>query len=71
MIIFYIFLLTLTKGKKSCDGVSQDPCVTTELEQVIGENVDQPKAVPAGEEVTKIFSSKDFIILRYTGLISN
>lgn len=44
-----LFIHTCPKREKPCNGVSQDPRVTAELEQVVGENVDKPEAEPADD----------------------
>lgn len=42
--------LTSSKHEEPGDGVGQRPCVSTELEQVVREDVDEPEAEPAKQK---------------------
>lgn len=46
----FFFSFTLTKSENPGDDVGQNPGVSTELEQVVRENIDYSEAQPAREK---------------------
>lgn len=51
--------LTLAKSEKPGYGISQNPRVSTKLEQIISEGVDEPEAEPANTREKKRTTRKD------------
>lgn len=53
----------MTKGEKSGNGISQYPCVSTELEHVVQENVEKPEVQPVRRKMQakKTSQNKTFI----------
>lgn len=49
-----MFPLTFPKHEEPGDGVGEDPGVSTELEQVIRENIDPSKTQPVEEKKNQI-----------------